>query len=287
MNRSVITWMIAAGVLAMGTGVAPGTALADPVDVGAVGEVENPRPVRGEGRPGAEASPRSEGRDAGRDGNRPCEWVRVCRPGPRPQERERGNTVLGAMRPTVGPGVQRPPVAAAEPAAPALPELVPVYGDSPQAATVGPPVGAPVGAVPPAAGPAVLPRSAPIPVAVAAQPPVGAPVGAVPPAAGPAVLPRPAPIPVAVAPIPAAPNGFRPSPVPPAAPRSSPPDSPAPPRLGYPDELRTANLGRVASLALPGLAAIAGMTALGGVFGYRQAKAGYLMRAAGAGRFLR
>jgi hypothetical protein len=34
------------------------------------------------------------------------------------------------------------------------------------------------------------------------------------------------------------------------------------------------------------LAAIAGMTALGGVIGYRQARAGYVLQAAGAGRFL-
>jgi hypothetical protein len=57
-------------------------------------------------------------------------------------------------------------------------------------------------------------------------------------------------------------------------------------RLGYPEELRNADFGKVASVALPGLAAIAGMTALGGMFGYRQAKAGYLLRTAGAGRFL-
>jgi hypothetical protein len=43
----------------------------------------------------------------------------------------------------------------------------------------------------------------------------------------------------------------------------------------------------LASVALPGLAAILGLTALGGLLGYRQAKAGYLLPAAGAGRFLR
>ena len=40
-------------------------------------------------------------------------------------------------------------------------------------------------------------------------------------------------------------------------------------------------------MALPGLAALVGITALGGLFGYRQAKAGYVLHAAGAGRFLR
>ena len=57
-------------------------------------------------------------------------------------------------------------------------------------------------------------------------------------------------------------------------------------RLGYPAELRDADFAKIAALALPGLAAIVGMTAFGGVIGYRQAKAGDLLRAAGAGRFL-
>lgn len=62
---------------------------------------------------------------------------------------------------------------------------------------------------------------------------------------------------------------------------------PASVRPGYPEYLRRADVGEMASVALPGLAAIAGMTALGGFFGYRQARAAYLLRAAGAGRFLR
>jgi hypothetical protein len=56
--------------------------------------------------------------------------------------------------------------------------------------------------------------------------------------------------------------------------------------LGYSDDLRGADLAKVVSMALPGLAAMAGMTAIGGVVGYRQARAGYLLRAAGVGRFL-
>jgi hypothetical protein len=51
--------------------------------------------------------------------------------------------------------------------------------------------------------------------------------------------------------------------------------------------LRSDDLGRIASSALPGLAALVGVTLLGGVIGFRQARAGYLLRAAGAGRFLR
>ncbi len=58
-------------------------------------------------------------------------------------------------------------------------------------------------------------------------------------------------------------------------------------RLGYPEYLRQATMTELASVALPGLAAILGLTALGGLLGYRQAKAGYLLPAAGAGRFLR
>ncbi|MCW1957884.1 MAG: hypothetical protein KIH64_004915, partial [Mycobacterium sp.] len=66
----------------------------------------------------------------------------------------------------------------------------------------------------------------------------------------------------------------------------TPPESAGLPQLGYPDELRNADLGHLVSTALPGLAALAGMTVLGGLLGYRQAKAGYVLRAAGAARFL-
>jgi hypothetical protein len=68
------------------------------------------------------------------------------------------------------------------------------------------------------------------------------------------------------------------------------PDLPGPPdsvRLGYPEELRNADVTTVAAAALPGVMAIVGMTALGGLIGYRQAKAGYVMQAAGAAGFLR
>ena len=57
-------------------------------------------------------------------------------------------------------------------------------------------------------------------------------------------------------------------------------------RLGYPDRLRRADLTEVAALALPGLAAILGFTAIGGFLGYRQAQAGSALRAAGTARFL-
>lgn len=60
---------------------------------------------------------------------------------------------------------------------------------------------------------------------------------------------------------------------------------PNPSRGGLP-ALPPADLGRIAALALPGLAGIAALTALGGFLGYRQAKAGYVLRAAGTARFL-
>lgn len=57
-------------------------------------------------------------------------------------------------------------------------------------------------------------------------------------------------------------------------------------RLGYPNRLRHADLPAVASMALPGLAAILGFTVAGGFLGYRQARAGSALRAAGTARFL-
>jgi len=76
---------------------------------------------------------------------------------------------------------------------------------------------------------------------------------------------------------------------PPAAPVPQRPSAGAPPpegRLGYPAYLSNADFAQVAAVALPGLAAILGVTALGGFLGYRQAKAGFVLRAAGTARFL-
>ena len=76
---------------------------------------------------------------------------------------------------------------------------------------------------------------------------------------------------------------------PPTAPVPQRPGVDAPPpegRLGYPAYLRNADFAQVAAVALPGLAAILGVTALGGFLGYRQAKAGFVLRAAGTARFL-
>jgi hypothetical protein len=57
-------------------------------------------------------------------------------------------------------------------------------------------------------------------------------------------------------------------------------------RVGYPEYLRSAQLAEVAGLALPGVAGIVALTAVGGLVGYRQAKAGHAVRSAGTARFL-
>jgi hypothetical protein len=57
-------------------------------------------------------------------------------------------------------------------------------------------------------------------------------------------------------------------------------------RTGYPEYLRDADVADVAVVALPGVAGILGITALGGFLGYRQAKVGFILRAAGSARFL-
>jgi len=252
-NRSVINCMIAAGVLATGVGAAPAPALAEPDKSGTSRGSDNPRPVRPKVRPGR---PGAEKPDAGQGGDLLCEWSRICRPGP--PQRSRGDSGLGMIALTVMPVLARPPVSAIEPeVTPAL-DLAAVETLRPPAAE-GTPVVAPD--LPPAApqmpaAPAAAPRLAPI--------------------ATPASLPA----------APALQPLSRLATVSPAAPPRMPAQSVEFPRLGYPDELRNADFGRVAALALPGLAAIAGMTALGGLFGYRQAKAGYVLRAAGAGRFL-
>lgn len=116
----------------------------------------------------------------------------------------------------------------------------------------------------------------PPPSALVAPSPVvppAVPVVAAPPAGPPARNVPDLPAPGLIGPIPAAPAAR------PAAPKLPEP-SVALPELGRDD------LGQIASSAAPGLAALVGMTLLGGVIGFRQARAGYLLRAAGAGRFL-
>ena len=63
-------------------------------------------------------------------------------------------------------------------------------------------------------------------------------------------------------------------------------EAPASFRVGYPEYLREAKTGEVAALAVPGVVGLLVLTALGGVVGYRQARAGHLVHAAGTARFL-
>ncbi len=159
-------------------------------------------------------------------------------------------------------------------------------------------LGIPIAAAVPVSVPVPVPLPGAVPSAVpsaVAGPPAGLPIPSMP-------VEPPAP-PAAPAVGPTTPGGLlQPGPAP-AVTRSTPSIgvttgplrlradfSAAPPasvRPGYPEYLRRADIAQMASVALPGLAAIAGMTALGGVVGYRQARAAYLLRAAGAGRFLR
>jgi len=57
-------------------------------------------------------------------------------------------------------------------------------------------------------------------------------------------------------------------------------------RVGYATYLRSAQIGEIAGVALVGLAGLFAFTAVGGLIGYRQAKAGLAVRAAGTSRFL-
>jgi hypothetical protein len=57
-------------------------------------------------------------------------------------------------------------------------------------------------------------------------------------------------------------------------------------RAGYADYLRVADTTEIAAVAVPGTTGLVALTALGGVLGYRQAKAGRALRANGTARFL-
>ncbi len=280
MNRSVIYWMITAGVLSGGAVVAAAPAVADPVGSGPVSGTDTAKlsgtdtaklsgtdtaklsgtdtaklsgtgtvkrdDDRGAGRRPVRHKERSraEKPDTGQDDGWPC-CSRICRSGS--VKRESGDSGIGLLLAGLTTP-QRPPVAAVQPAFEPVLEVLPAVIAPARSASP-----ASVLEARPAAG-----ATAPVPAA-------------------PQRTMRPAtPVPPLSRPIPVAP----------VAPPEAPAESTGLPRLGYPDEFRGADLGHVAALALPGLAAIAGMTALGGMLGYRQAKASYVLRAAGAGRFL-
>lgn len=118
----------------------------------------------------------------------------------------------------------------------------------------------------------------------------------------PATGPPPADIALAGMDLPQAPPAPSPSPLPgPGVTNQAPQPHSAPPppkgatplsepvayRAGYSDYLRNAGMAQITSLALPGIAGILLVTAGGGFVGYRQARAGHVIRAEGIARFLR
>jgi hypothetical protein len=58
-------------------------------------------------------------------------------------------------------------------------------------------------------------------------------------------------------------------------------------RAGYSDYLRNAGLAQITAIAVPGAVAILLFAVGGGFLGYRQARAGHVIRTEGIGRFLR
>jgi len=58
-------------------------------------------------------------------------------------------------------------------------------------------------------------------------------------------------------------------------------------RAGYSDYLRHAGMAQITAIAVPGAVAILLFSVGGGFIGYRQARAGHVIRAEGIGRFLR
>lgn len=82
-------------------------------------------------------------------------------------------------------------------------------------------------------------------------------------------------------------------PAPAAVPAAAPAEAPKvvapqliPLRAGYPGYLKDATWPEIAALALTGAAGLAALAGAGGFVGYRQAKAGFALRAAGTARFL-
>ena len=292
MKRSVVTGTIAAVVLSAGAAMAAAApAFADPPGPGTVADAGSPDAGRGgddrtestRKRGQAVTRPTTAEPGAATKEPWPCPWPAVVPPAPAPVASgsdRGGNGVLAALPIGATPVVPVPRIAGAAEPQPAefdiaeldIPELdVAEYGEASNAAPIAEELPAQPAADATGAGPAAVdlsPAPAALPAPVMLSPPVGS--AAPPPPAAP--LTR-----TAIAP--------RVVPAPPAQ-RQSGVDPALSVRLGYPEELRSADITKLAMVALPGLAAIAGMTALGGVIGYRQARAGYVLQTAGAGRFL-
>ena len=290
MNRSVITGTIAAVVLSAGAAMAAAApAAADPPGPGTVADAGSPdagrRGVdRTEGtRKRGQAVNRPTTAESGSATKEPCPWpwpaVIPPAPGPAPSGPDRGGGVVAGLPIGAMPVVPAPGIAGAAQRQPAefdLSELdIPKFDTAePGEALNAPTIAQALPAQPSdatGAGPAAVDLSPPpaaLPAPVMLSPPIGS-----------------APPPPPAAPLTQAAIAPRVVPAPPVQ-RQSSVDPARSVRLGYPEELRSADITELAMVALPGLAAIAGMTALGGVIGYRQARAGYVLQAAGAGRFL-
>ena len=139
------------------------------------------------------------------------------------------------------------------------------------------PIRAPVVIVPPLVAP-------PRPVTPPNAPPVIPPVAATPPVGGRVASQVQAPNSIVAG----APPRMRepvPNPAPAPATGAVPVDIRAT-RVGYQQYLRTAKASDIAVVALPGLAGLMLMTASGTAIGYRQARAGQVLRHSGAARFM-
>lgn len=133
------------------------------------------------------------------------------------------------------------------------------------------------------AQPGVGITSTDIPVAPIALPIIVGPPVALPGVAAPRGLPT--------EPAPASPRGVAAEPpsgrqAPPAETASNVGAPSASYRAGYSEYLRNAGISQVAALAAPGLVGMLILTGLGGLVGYRQAKAGHAVRTGGAARFV-
>ena len=184
-------------------------------------------------------------------------------PGPDPDPSPPGDG--GGVRPPI-----RPP--AGRPHAPSMqlpPHLLPEHTPSqPGVIDVEPGVGIAASDIP----------VAPIALPVIVVPPVALPGG---------IAPRGLP----TEPVPASPRGAAAEPpagrqAPPAETASNVGAPPASYRAGYSEYLRNAGISQVAALAAPGLAGMVILTGIGGLVGYRQAKAGHAVRTGSAARFV-
>ena len=170
----------------------------------------------------------------------------------------------------MGPPVLRPPLGGAQP-----PEVVPPIQEAPDpdVLDVVPGVG-----IPAAGAPVNMPLIVPAPVAVGPGPVAGPAAGGAAAGGGVAGLPA-APRQATAAP----PRARQPLPASAGSNVTMPATSY---RVGYAEYLRTAGVSQIAALALPGLAGLLVLTGAGGLVGYRQAKAGHVVRPSGVARFM-